>query len=282
MAVGGVFYALSDAAMKVALADMSFGRATLVRGVLCCLLLLVIAKIQFGLQRLAWNNPRGQLLCGFFYVLASSLFIYSLPLLSFPVAVTALYTSPLFIVLLVPWLLGERLTGVRILASIAGFLGVALTAHSEGISFSWWTLLPIGSALAIALRDIVLRKLVSTENSLSLLFSQQASLATFGLVFATFEWTPLSTSTNFTYMIVAGASIGLLLGVYCTIEAFRTSDISAVSALRYASIVWAALIGAVIWGDRLSLVQVFGMLLVIGSGLLIVWAERKTTIPKTR
>lgn len=281
MAVGGAFYTFNDAAMKLALADMPYGRAILVRGIFCCVLLLAIAQIQFGLKRLLWSNTRGQLLCGLFYVLASFLFIYSLPFLSFPVAITALYTSPLFIVLLAPWLLGERLTLARVLASLAGFLGVALVARSDVVSFSWLVLLPIASALATALRDITLRKLVSTENSLSILFSQQATLTAFGLIFAALEWNPQLTPTNYSYALATGAGLGLLLGVYCTIEAFRTSDVSAVSALRYASIVWAAVVGAVIWDDRFSWVQIFGMLLVIGSGTLIAWAERKPRVPST-
>src|SRR4029079_12748454 len=116
---------------------------------------------RFGFRYLGWKNFRGQLTCSTWYILASFLFIYSLPFLSFPVAITALYTSPLFIVLLAPWFLGERINALRIVATLAGFLGVGLAAQTDNVTISWFVLLPVGSALATALRDISLRKLVS-------------------------------------------------------------------------------------------------------------------------
>jgi len=279
MTAGGAFYTFNDAAMKMALVDMTYGRAILVRGVMSCALLFLVAVIKWGPALLAWKNLRGQMECSFYYVLASFLFIYSLPFLSFPVAITALYTSPLFIALLAPWLLKERLNATRIISALIGFAGVALAARSgDHSSFSWLVLLPVGSALATAMRDITLRRLVRTENSVSILFFQQASLTLFGMAYASLEPSLAMAPGAIPYSIVIAASLGLLMGVYCTIEAFRASDVSAVSALRYASIVWAAFVGAIFWGDRFSIVQIIGMLLVIASGTLIALVERRPKI----
>jgi drug/metabolite transporter (DMT)-like permease len=279
MTAGGAFYTFNDAAMKMALVDMTYGRAILVRGVMSCALLFLVVVIKWGPKPLAWKNLRGQMECSFYYVLASFLFIYSLPYLSFPVAITALYTSPLFIALLAPWLLKERLNATRVISSLIGFAGVALAARSgDNSSFSWLVLLPIGSALATAMRDITLRRLVRTENSVSILFFQQASLTLFGTAYASLEPSLGTAPGGMPYGIAVAASVGLLLGVYCTIEAFRASDVSAVSALRYASIVWAAFVGAIFWGDRFSIVQIIGMLLVIASGTLIALVERRPKI----
>lgn len=279
MTAGGAFYTFNDAAMKMALVDMTYGRAILVRGVMSCALLFVIVFVKWGPKPFAWKSLRGQMVCSFNYVLASFLFIYSLPFLSFPVAITALYTSPLFIVLLAPWLLNERLNATRIISSLIGFAGVALAARSDdNSSFSWLVLLPVGAALATAMRDITLRKLVRTENSVSILFFQQASLTLFGMAYASLEPSLEIAPGASPYGLAVVASLGLLLGVYCTIEAFRASDVSAVSALRYASIVWAAFVGAIFWEDRFSIVQIIGMLLVIGSGTLIALVERRPKI----
>jgi drug/metabolite transporter (DMT)-like permease len=277
MTAGGAFYTFNDAAMKMALVDMTYGRAILVRGVMSCALLFLVAVIKWGPALLVWKNLRGQMECSFYYVLASFLFIYSLPFLSFPIAITALYTSPLFIALLAPWLLKERLNATRVISSLIGFAGVALAARSgDNSSLSWLVLLPIGSALATAMRDITLRRLVRTDNSVSILFFQQASLTLFGMAYALLEPSLGMVEPGASpYGIAVAASLGLLLGVYCTIEAFRASDVSAVSALRYASIVWAAFVGAIFWGDRFSVVQIIGMLLVIASGTLIALVERR-------
>src|SRR5215472_6417591 len=157
MTAAGAFYTFNDAAMKIALSDTSNGWAIFIRGVICCAVLLIVAFQGKGLVALGWRNLRGQLECGGYYVLAAFLFIYSLPLLSFPVAVTALYTSPLFLVLLAPLLLEERINSVRLGATAVGFFGAALTARPNTGAFSWVVLFPLGSALATAMRDITLR-----------------------------------------------------------------------------------------------------------------------------
>src|SRR6185312_1698747 len=169
MAAGGAFYTLNDATMKFALSDISYGRAILVRGVACCALLFLAGLLRSGTKLFRWTNLFGQLECGLYYILASFLFIYSLPFLSFPIAVTALYTSPLFIVLLAPWFLRERLTAARVAVAVFGFFGVALAARAQDSAFSWMVLLPVGSALATAMRDITLRKLIRSDTSFSIL-----------------------------------------------------------------------------------------------------------------
>lgn len=282
MTAAGAFYTFNDAAMKIALSDTSNGWAIFIRGVICCAVLLIVAFQGKGLVALGWRNLRGQLECGGYYVLAAFLFIYSLPLLSFPVAVTALYTSPLFLVLLAPLSLEERINSVRLGATAVGFFGAALTARPNTGAFSWVVLFPLGSALATAMRDITLRRLVRTDNSISILFFQQFSLMVFGLAYSAVAPTAALATSWSTYCIILAASLGVLLGVYCTIEAFRASDVGAVSALRYVAIVWAALIGAVVWGDRFTFPQILGMLLVIGSGTAVTLSERRFYSRKIR
>jgi drug/metabolite transporter (DMT)-like permease len=282
MTAAGAFYTLNDAAMKLALSDTSNGWAIFIRGVNCCAVLLIVAFQGKGFVKLRWTNLRGQLECGAYYVLAAFLFIYSLPNLSFPVAVTALYTSPLFLVLLAPLLLHERLNSVRLSATVVGFLGAALTARPSTGVFSWLVLFPLGSAFATAMRDITLRKLVQSDNSFSILFFQQFSLMLFGLAYSAVAPTAALATSQITYGIILAASLGVLLGVYCTIEAFRASDVSAVSALRYLAIVWAALIGAAVWNDRFSFSQILGMLLVIASGTAVTLSERRLYPRKIR
>jgi drug/metabolite transporter (DMT)-like permease len=86
----------------------------------------------------------------------------------------------------------------------------------------------------------------------------------------------------FTYCIILAASLSIMLAVYCTIEAFRASDVSAVSSLRYLAIVWAAIIGAAVWNDRFSFSQILGMLLVMAGGMAVTLSERRLYLGKIR
>jgi drug/metabolite transporter (DMT)-like permease len=53
------------------------------------------------------------------------------------------------------------------------------------------------------------------------------------------------------------------------VESFRVSDVSRVSAFRYSAILWAVLLGAVVWGNSITFAQSVGMFLVVLSGAII-------------
>lgn len=275
MLLSTAFFSLNDATMKLALAELPYGHAFAVRGIVSCALLLVVVRLKFGMGQFVIKNWKGQIICAIYFFLASFLYIYSLPFLSLPVAVTAVYTAPLFIALLAPWLLRERSNYLIISATLIGFLGVALAAGYESTAFSWLILLPIASALATAMRDIELRTLTKTDSVLSILLLQQAMLALFGLVYACFEPHPSVLAHMPSYGLAALASVGATLGVFFVMEAIRIGNVTAISPLRFTAILWAALFGWVLWGDHFSSSQLFGMLLVAISGTAVTLSGRR-------
>lgn len=269
MMLGTAFFTLNDAAMKYALTDMPYGLAIGIRGVTSCLILVTVVYFKTGINAVVWNNVRGQLAATFLYVLASFLYLLCLPNLSFPIAVTAIYTAPLFAVILAWRFLGERMQPVRGVATVIGFIGVVLAVGAQDASVSWVVLLPVGSALATAIRDIKLKPLLRSEGSFSILIAHQVGLALFGLIYAAYEGIPTSIPSTTSFVLAVSASVGSILGVYFVVESFRVSDVSTVSAFRYSAILWAALLGALVWGNSVTPVQAAGMALVIFSGIIV-------------
>ena len=279
MIASGAFYTLQDAAMKLALADMPYGRAIAIRGVTSCALLLAIVHLKWGLRYLAIRNWPRQMRCAFYFILASFLYVYALPSLPLSVAVTGVYTTPLFTALLAPWLLHERLDAIKFIATVFGFVGVALVAQADSAAISWWALLPVASALAIAMRDVELRQLIRSENSMSIIVLQQIILALCGFVYAFFEPHASIDTSTLSDGLAALASVGAIVGAYLVTEAVRTSEITVISPLRYTAIIWAALLGSVLWGDRFNAIHFTGMALVIISGTIVTLSEHRPKVP---
>lgn len=271
--LGSAAFTFNDVTMKLALASMPFGQTVTIRGITSCILLFAVAVLKTGVRAAIWNDVRGQLEAMLWYVASAFLYIYSLPYLDFPVAVTAVYTAPLFSVLLAWWFLGEKLRPITIVSTLLGFVGVVLAVGFEKSAIQWMVILPVMTGLATAIRDIKLRRLIRSENSFSILITHQVGLTLFGITLALYESGPTFPPPAASYLSAAGASIGGMLGVYFIVEAFRISEIGSISAFRYSAILWAGLLGALIWGNQFDATQILGMLLVTASGATIAIAR---------
>ena len=84
-------------------------------------------------------------------------------------------------------------------------------------------------------------------------------------------WTPPSTSA---LGLQALAAVLLLIGYQCIITALRTGDISAVAPFRYSALLWAMLLGYLVFGDVPDAMMVLGASIIVLSGLYAFYRER--------
>lgn len=203
---------------------------------------------------------------------AFSAFIYILGLRYLPLAdVTAIgFSTPLFVTALATFLLGENVGWRRWSAVIVGFMGIIVITRPTGDVVTAAVLLPIGSAFWTAIRDMVTRRMVTTESSNAILVTSTAAVMIAGLCTSPFGW-KMPTSQDFALMAGAGLFSGF--GHYFMIEAFRHAEAVIVSPFRYLTIVWAIALGYLIWSDFPDSYVLGGVALVICSGLYILHRE---------
>jgi drug/metabolite transporter (DMT)-like permease len=70
-----------------------------------------------------------------------------------------------------------------------------------------------------------------------------------------------------------------LIGYQCVIMALRTGDISAVAPFRYSALLWAMLLGYLVFGDVPGALMVTGASIIVLSGLYAFYRERKRHRP---
>ena len=74
--------------------------------------------------------------------------------------------------------------------------------------------------------------------------------------------------------ILAAAGGFLSIGYYAITDAMRTGELSVVALFRYSIIVWAFVLGYFIWGDIPGLLRLAGIVLIVSSGLFVIYRER--------
>lgn len=199
-----------------------------------------------------------------------------LALQTLPLAETSalVFTTPLLVAVLAGPLLGEKVSGRVWMATLIGFIGALLIARPGGALSGIGIVYAVAAALCYALYQILTRRLVGSETQLRLLFFT-ALVGTLCMGFAPFthwngEWPSLTEAALL-------ASLGLYGGVghFLMIRAFREANASTLSPLLYVQLIWATLLGWLVFSHLPDLLAVVGMLVIGASGLTLALAERK-------
>ena len=270
--VGIGFITFNDAMMKLVVEQHPIGEAIFVRGLFALVPMAFLIYRAGGLRSLAVHNRGMQLWCALLLVGPLFLFVFSLSRLPLSIATIIFFTNPLFVTLLAPWFLNETVGWRRVSAVLVGFAGAMLVVKPVGDAFVWIMLGPLLVALLSAVRELIVRTALARETSESLLFYSSAAVTLTALATAPFGWVPLSWHT---LVLLAASGMAFSLGIYLMTEGLRFGDASLLSQYKYTGIVWALGLGYLLWGESPDWWTLIGTVLIIASGLYIVFRQRR-------
>ena len=272
MTAGCVLITLNDTVMKALSGAYPPGETIFVRGVFVAIPIALLVYRAGGLHTLRVTNLPGQLLRAMTLVASMFLFVIGLQYLPLADAVALTFAGPLILTALAPWALRERVGWRRRCAVAVGFAGVLIMLAPGQEGLRWAAFLPLGAAVFEAVRDIVTRRLVVTESSVSLTACSTGFVTLCALATAGHGWQPMSAG-DAGLLALAGSSMGA--GLVLMTEAFRHAEATLVAPFRYSSVLWAMLVGVVVFGDWPSPTMLAGAALVVGSGLYILHREAR-------
>jgi len=221
--------------------------------------------------RLRNIDVRGQTTRALTLLGASALFFAGLPYLPLSEAVAIVYSEAIFVVVLAPFLLRERLVARNAIAACVGFVGVLLVVRPQGsLSSLVGPGLLLLSALCGALSMIQIRKLkASDDSSITVLFFTALGTAVTGLSLL-FAWrTPTLEDLSIMALLAVFATAGQLLFTV----AVRRERAARLAPYTYTSIIWATLFGFFVWGETLGLVPLIGIISIVGSSIAVAVRE---------
>jgi drug/metabolite transporter (DMT)-like permease len=185
-------------------------------------------------------------------------------------AYAIIFATPLLITALSVPILGEAVGWRRWSAVLIGFVGVLVMLRPGMAPMSLGSLAALGAACASACAILLVRKLSVTETTTSIAFySNVTAVVLTGIAFsATFVVPSL---LDLALMAASGLIGGTALLVL--IAAYRSSPAALVAPFQYSQMLWAILLGALVWGDLPEPLMLLGASIVAGSGLFILYRE---------
>lgn len=185
-------------------------------------------------------------------------------------AIAINFSAPLFTTLLSILVLKERVGVHRWSALLLGFMGVVVvTRPGPGLLHSG-ALFALANAVLISTVAIAIRRMSRTESTETLTFYQLSFITCFTALLLPFGFA-LPTWHDALFLAVAGLGNGV--AQYWWTKALHLAPPSAVTPFNYLSLVWATIIGFLVWGDAPTRRLVLGSAIVVGSGLYILWRE---------
>ncbi len=148
-----------------------------------------------------------------------------------------------------------------------GFTGVVIMVRPTPDLIRLIAIVPLLAAFAGAFRDIVTRKMgTGGESTLAIMLISTSIVAVAGLATIPLGWSPLRVAD---LGLFVGSALLVALAQALMIESFRLGAVGLVGPFKYTSLVWAVLLGFLVWGDLPDPWTWVGSALVVGSGLYI-------------
>ena len=271
-------FTLNDALMKLANVDIDLFQAIFLRGILATALMGVLTWRSggFASRRAAFDKHLvlrtiGELAGTVFFLTA----LFNMELAN---AAAILQAMPLIVTLAAAVILREAVGWRRYSAIAVGLVGVLIIIRPGGEGFNIYSLSALAAVFCLVARNLARRQIPRdiSANFISF-YASCAVMIMGGLVTLSGTWQPVSALT---LVKLTGSAFFLLTAYFCSIQAMRCGEVSFTSPFRYTALIWAGLLGYIVFGDIPDLAMIIGSIIVVCSGLFTLYRERKLAISR--
>jgi drug/metabolite transporter (DMT)-like permease len=263
-------FSINDALGKWLLATYSVGELLLVRSAAALLLLAPFIR-QAGMAAFTRApRPGLQIVRVLLSTLEVAMFFWAVSYLPLADTVTFYLAGPIYVTALSVILLGEKVGWRRWTAVIIGFAGVLLAMRPSAASFTLPALIALIGSIFFACLMIATRLLRETSNTV-LIAGQIGGTLLFGAVAAPFAWV-MPSPLDFALLALFG--VLSIMALACVNLSLKLAAASVVVPYQYTIIVWAIVLGYVVFGDVPDAFTLAGAAIIIMAGLYIFWREQ--------
>ena len=276
--LAGIFlFAVNDALGKWLVAVYPVGELLLVRSVTALALLFPFIWQTGKAAFIHMERPRLQALRVGLSSLEVAMFFWAAAYLPLADVVTFYLASPIYVTAASAFLLKEQVGWRRWIAVLAGFCGVLLALRPSPATLTLPALIALTGSISFAMLMIATRVLRNTPNTV-LVANQITGTLIFGMLAVPIGWI---TPSVLDLSLLSLFGVISIVALVCINRSLKLAPASVVVPYQYTMIVWAIVLGYLVFGDIPDVPTLAGAAIIIGAGLFIFWREQARNVPPT-
>jgi drug/metabolite transporter (DMT)-like permease len=195
-----------------------------------------------------------------------NLWFYAVAAIPLSQLVALEFTNPLWVALVAPLMLGERLTRLRVVALALGFAGVIIVARPGVSPLEAGHAAGLAAALGFALNTIYTKQIMRHDGVLCVLFWMTLSQAAMSLVLSLPGGIPLPSATVAPWLVVVGVTG--LTAHYALTSALSHAPASTVAPMEFLRLPVITVVGVLLYAEPLSAAILLGATVIIAANLV--------------
>jgi drug/metabolite transporter (DMT)-like permease len=231
------------------------------RSVIGWLIVISVAVRMGQLGRIRADRLPSHALRNVFHFSGQSLWFYAVTVIPLAQVFALEFTAPIWVILLSPLFLGERLTRRKLVAAALGFVGILIVAQPDYATLNRGVVAAAGAAVFFAATALMTKALTRGEAIVSILFWLTLMQGCFGTLamLADGQFTPPTLGTLPWLVVIGLAGVSAHL---CLTTALSLAPASIVVPLDFARLPIIAVVGAVFYDEPVALSLFLGAALI--------------------
>ncbi len=273
MVVTTFVFAVQDGLSRHLAANYDVRMVVMIRYWFFAAFVIAIAKKQSGsiMNAARTSQPILQIFRGALLSLEICVMVTGFVMLGLVESHAIFAAYPLIVAGLSGPILGEIVGWRRWAAIGTGFVGILIILNPGHSVFDINALWPLTAAMMFALYGLLTRFAARKDTTTTSFFWTGIVGAVVMTAVGIWHWEPM---TNSDWALMAALCVTGALGHYLLIKCYEVAEASAVQPFAYFQLVFASIIGFLIFGDVLRSNVAIGAAIVVGAGIFTLWREK--------
>jgi drug/metabolite transporter (DMT)-like permease len=208
------------------------------------------------------------------HFMGQNLWFYAVTVITLPQLFAFEFSVPLWVALLAPMILSERLTRTRLLTAVVGFIGILIVARPDQIGLSPGIIAAAVAALGFTGSALATKLLTRTESTTCIMFWLTLIQAIFGIVCAGYDGdVALPSADTLPWVLIVG--FGGLLAHFCITSALQIAPATVVFPVDFLRLPLAAVIGIFFYDEPFEILVFVGAAVILGAVFVNIRAESR-------
>ncbi|MDA9270384.1 DMT family transporter [Amylibacter sp.] len=269
---------VSFSAMAVSGREISFELDTfeimMYRSIIGLIIVILLAKLFKTHREITTQNLSLHFYRNLSHFTGQNLWFYALTLIPFAQLFAFEFSVPLWVMLAAPFLLGERLTNIRIISILVGFIGILIVTRPWLAGLAPGIIPAALCAIGFACSVIFTKQLTQKVSITCILFWLTSMQLLMAVICAGYDGDiSLPSSSNFIWIIIIG--IGGLLAHFCITKALQLAPATVVTPIDFCRLPVIAAIGYVFYNEALDIFIIGGAIIIFIANYINIWSETK-------